>query len=178
MAVAKRRGREKPAKIEQRKVWGPEWGAQVEKKTPLASPIYIGQAQREKKHINRGAKGLGVSLIHAGALFSLHLWVDMLSRHAEGFNVHHSKSLLWWDRTEEHTLAWQWHRGSDRFKELDLIECLKNSRQRFMTLYRRQWLRLSPRKRNAKRQNSWLRRPYKELWKKREVDRTVKMAEE
>ena len=26
---------------------------------------------------------------------------------------------------------------TNRFKELDLIECLKNYRQRFMTLYRR-----------------------------------------
>ena len=28
---------------------------------------------------------------------------------AEGFNVRHSKSLLWWDRTEENTLAWQFY---------------------------------------------------------------------
>ena len=47
------------------------------------------------------------------------------------------------------------------FKGLDLIERLKNYGQRFMTLYRRQWSRLSPRKRNAKRQNGCLRRPYK-----------------
>ena len=39
----------------------------------------------------------------------------------------------------------------NRFKGLDLIECLKNYEQRFMTLYRRQSSRLSPRKRNAKR---------------------------
>ena len=38
----------------------------------------------------------------------------------------------------------------NRFKGLDLIECLKNYGQRFMTLYRRQCSRLSPRKRNAK----------------------------
>ena len=40
-------------------------------------------------------------------------------------------------------------------KGLDLIECLKNYGQRFMTLYRRQGLRPSPRKRNTKRQK-WL----------------------
>ena len=45
------------------------------------------------------------------------------------------------------------------FKGLDLIECLKNYGWRFMTLYRRQWSRSSPRKRNAKRQNGSLRRP-------------------
>ena len=40
-------------------------------------------------------------------------------------------------------------------KGLDLIECLKNYGQRFMTLYRRQGLRPSPRNRNTKRQK-WL----------------------
>ena len=36
---------------------------------------------------------------------------------------------------------------------------------RSLTLYRRQGSRPSPRKRNAKKQNSCLRRSYKELWK-------------
>ena len=49
----------------------------------------------------------------------------------------------------------------NRFKELDLIECLMNYRMRFVTLYRRQGSRPSPRKRNAKKQNGCLRRPYK-----------------
>ena len=44
----------------------------------------------------------------------------------------------------------------NRFKGLDLIECLMNYGQRFMTLYRRQGSRLSPRNRNAKRQNGCL----------------------
>ena len=39
----------------------------------------------------------------------------------------------------------------NRFKGLDLIECLMNYGQRFMTLYRRQGSRPSPWKRNAKR---------------------------
>ena len=46
----------------------------------------------------------------------------------------------------------------NRFKELDLIECLENYGQRIMTLYRRQRSRPSPRKRNAKWQNDCLRR--------------------
>ena len=50
---------------------------------------------------------------------------------------------------------------TNRFKGLDLIECLKNYRGRFLTLYRRQGLRPSPRKRNAKRQNGGMRGPYK-----------------
>ena len=39
---------------------------------------------------------------------------------------------------------------TNRFKGLDLIESLKNYGQRFLTLYRRQRSRPSPRKRNAK----------------------------
>ena len=49
----------------------------------------------------------------------------------------------------------------NRFKGLDLIECLMNYGQRFVTSYRRQGSRPSPRKRNAKRQNGCLRRPHK-----------------
>ena len=50
---------------------------------------------------------------------------------------------------------------TNRFKGSDLIECLKNYGQRFVTLVRRQGSRPSPRKRNAKRQHGCLRRPYK-----------------
>ena len=50
---------------------------------------------------------------------------------------------------------------TNRLKGLDLIECLKTYGRRFMTLYRKQGSRPSPRKRNAKRQNGCLRRPYK-----------------
>ena len=49
----------------------------------------------------------------------------------------------------------------NRFKGLDLIERLMNYGQRFVTLYRRQGSRPSPRKRNAKKQNGCLRRSYK-----------------
>ena len=49
----------------------------------------------------------------------------------------------------------------NRFKGLDLIEFLMNYGWRFVTLYSRQESRPSPRKRNAKKQNSYLRRPYK-----------------
>ena len=49
----------------------------------------------------------------------------------------------------------------ERFMGLDLIECLKNYGWRFITLYRRQRSRPSPGKRNAKKQNNCLRRPYK-----------------
>ena len=49
----------------------------------------------------------------------------------------------------------------NRFKGLDLIECLMNYVWKFMTLYKRQESRPFPRKRNAKKQNGCLRRPYK-----------------
>ena len=50
---------------------------------------------------------------------------------------------------------------TNRLKGLDLIECLKTYRRRFLTLYRRQWSRPSPRKTNAKRLNDCLTRPNK-----------------
>ena len=40
---------------------------------------------------------------------------------------------------------------TNRFKGLDLIEWLMNNGQRFLTLYRRQESRISPRKRNEKK---------------------------
>ena len=49
----------------------------------------------------------------------------------------------------------------NRFKGLDLIECLMNYGMRFLTLYRRQGSRPSSWKRNAKKLNGCLRRPYK-----------------
>ena len=49
----------------------------------------------------------------------------------------------------------------NRFKGLDLIECLMNYGMRFVTLSRRQGSRPSPWKRNAKKQNCCLGRPYK-----------------
>ena len=50
----------------------------------------------------------------------------------------------------------------NRFKGLDLIDRVMNYGMRFVTLYRRQRSRPSPRKRNAKEQNGCLRRPYTE----------------
>ena len=47
------------------------------------------------------------------------------------------------------------------FKGLDLIEYLMNYGRRLVILYRRQGSRPSPRKRNAKKQNGCLRRPFK-----------------
>ena len=49
----------------------------------------------------------------------------------------------------------------NRFKSLDLIECLMNYGMRFVTWYRRQGSRPSLWKRNAKKQNGCLGRHYK-----------------
>ena len=49
----------------------------------------------------------------------------------------------------------------NRFKGLDLTVCLKNYGWRVITLYRRQESKPSPRKRNAKKQNGCVRRPFK-----------------
>ena len=55
------------------------------------------------------------------------------------------------------------------FKGVDLIECLMNYGWRFVTLYRRQGSRPSPKKRNAKRQNSCLKKAYKWLRKEEKL---------
>ena len=50
----------------------------------------------------------------------------------------------------------------NRFKGIDLIDRVPEELwMQFVTLYRRQRSRPSPRKRNAKKQNGCLRRPYK-----------------
>ena len=67
MSVAKRQRREKPAKIEQKKVQGPELGPQVKETALLASTVYTRQPQGRRKIIKRGAK------IDPGPLFSLPL---------------------------------------------------------------------------------------------------------
>ena len=51
----------------------------------------------------------------------------------------------------------------NRFKGLDLIECLINYGLRFVTLSRTQGTRPFRGKRNAKKQNCCLNRPYKQL---------------
>ena len=99
MVVANRPGREKPTKIEQRKVRGQEREPQVKQIALLAGPVYMGQAQRQK-NIKRRAKAssisfslslflslsLSLSLPRTGALFSSRLWVNMPSRLEDGFS--------------------------------------------------------------------------------------------
>ena len=49
MAVAKRQRKEKPAKMEQKKIQGPVVRTSVKQTALLASPVYIGQAQVEER---------------------------------------------------------------------------------------------------------------------------------
>ena len=59
---------------------------------------------------------------------------------------------------------------TNRFKGLDLIDSIPdNFGWRFVTLYRRQGSRPYLQKRNAKKQNDCLGRPYKEFLKRREA---------
>ena len=51
-----------------------------------------------------------------------------------------------------------------RFTELDLIDGVLEDRQRFITLYRRQWPKPFPRKEMQKRQNGCLRKTYTNHW--------------
>ena len=92
MAAAKRPGRGRPGKTEQRKVWGLEWGPLVEQSAFLASPIYIGQARgRKKTYKKRSERARGLSLpqaqAHSLSLAPLHtFWVNMSSRLKDVFS--------------------------------------------------------------------------------------------
>ena len=61
----------------------------------------------------------------------------------------------------------------NRFKGLDLIECLKNCGWRFMTLSRR----LISHPQEKEMQKGCLRRPYKELWKEEKQKAKEKQKE-
>ena len=64
----------------------------------------------------------------------------------------------------------------NRFKGLDLIECLINYRQRFVTLYRKQGTRPSPRKRNTKKAK-WLSEEALQITEKRREAKSKKKRE-
>ena len=66
---------------------------------------------------------------------------------------------------------------TNRFKGLDLIECLKNYEWRSVTLYRRQQSSPCPRITNAKRQNGCLRRSYKYLRNEEKLKAKEKMID-
>ena len=66
MVVAKRQRKEKPAKMEQKKIQGPESEPQMKQTALLASPVYIGQAQGEEKELKKRSQNWarGFSSLH------------------------------------------------------------------------------------------------------------------
>ena len=94
--------RKKPVKMEQKKIWGLEWEPQVKQRALLTSPVYIGQAQgEEKKQTKRGAKIESSSFLGSACLHALRILC--LIKLSYNLLVHHFKSLLWGERTEEMT---------------------------------------------------------------------------
>ena len=93
MVVAKRPGREKPAKIGQRKVRGLEREPQVKQTILLAGPIYIRQAQGQRNIKKEEPKPSSLSLLHDGVLFSLHLWINVPSRLKDGFSCYYLNKI-------------------------------------------------------------------------------------
>ena len=98
MAVAKRQGREKPTKIEQRKVKGRSedlrTGMRTSGRTALLTKPNLHRAGPggRKKHKKRSQRALSLSLslslLRAGALFSLRLWIHVPSRLKDGFSCY------------------------------------------------------------------------------------------
>ena len=75
-----------------------------------------------------------------------------------GSEIHICRSGITWGKPLDHSgmtnqIPYDYTvKVRNRFKGLDLIECLMNYGQRFVTLYKRQGSRSSRRKRNAKKQ--------------------------
>ena len=76
MAVAKRQRREKPAKIQQKKVQGQRTGVRTSGKTNNTPgwPNLHRTGPGRDKHINRGAKASSLSLPHALGRSFLHVF--------------------------------------------------------------------------------------------------------
>ena len=104
----------------------------------------------EKLYTVRKKKDLELMVIHQFLISKFRLKLKKVGETTGIFR--YDVSQIRYDNTVEVT---------NTFKGLDLIECLKNYRWRFVTLYRRQVSSPPPRKRNAEKQDGCLRRPYK-----------------
>ena len=102
MAVAKRQRRKKPAKIEQRKIPGPEWEPQMKHAALLASPVYRGQAQGEEAKMDWGSS-FGLACPHASRMYFSFARQIKLSCNWAVTLVCCFKFSLWRDRTKELT---------------------------------------------------------------------------
>ena len=91
MEVAKRQGREKPTKIEQRKVKGRSRArVRTSGRTALLVKPNLHRAGPggRKKHKKRSQRTLSLSPPRAGALFSLRFWIDVPSCLEGGFSCY------------------------------------------------------------------------------------------
>ena len=92
MAVAKGQRREKPVKIEQKKVRRLKTGVRTSGKTNNTPgwPNLHRTGPGRDKHIKRGAKASFLSLLppHAGVLFSSRLWIHVPSCLRDGFSCY------------------------------------------------------------------------------------------
>ena len=107
---------------------------------------YMLCSQRWKSSIQSGKTWLGVVCDSDHELFIAKFWLKLKKVGKTTRPFMYDLNQIPYDYTVE---------VRNRFKGLDLIECLMNYGQRFVTLYRRQEERPSPRKRNAKKQNGW-----------------------
>jgi len=115
--------------MERKKIWGLEWEPQVKQTALLASPVCTGQARgqrrwglgggrrqiyKRRKSRRTEASPLGLSCPHAFAC-----WIKLSYNQAVTL-VHHFKSLLWWDRTEEITHSPDISPGDLPYPEIEL----------------------------------------------------------
>ena len=119
--------------------------------TPKSHSLYSLQSKMEKLYtVSKNKMGADCGSDHELLIAKFRLKLKKVKRTTRPFR--YDLKQIPYDNTVEIT---------NRFKGLDLIECLKNYGQMFVTLYRRQSPNTIPKKRNAKRQNGCLRRPYK-----------------
>ena len=95
MAVAKRPGREKPARIEQRKVGGPGVRSSGKTNNTPGRPNLQKTGPRTGKHTEEEPKrSLSLSAPQRdGELFSLRLWIDVPSRLVDGFSCYYLNKI-------------------------------------------------------------------------------------
>ena len=111
---------------------------------------YIIWSQRWRSSIESSKPGADSGLDHESFIIKFRLKLKKREKTSRPFRYHLNQ--IPYNYTVKVT---------NMFKGLDLIECQKNYGQSCTTLYRRQWPKPSPRKRNVERQNGCLRRPYK-----------------
>ena len=112
--------------------------------------IFCSQRWRSSIQSAKTRPGAGCSSDHEPLIANFRLKLKKVGKNTRPFR--YDLNQIPYDYTVE---------VSNRFKGLDLIECLMNYGMKFVTLCRRQGSRPSSWKRNAKKQTHCLGRPYK-----------------